>query len=166
MKKWYNNCGVIELINNEERIKNMPPKKYKEIFGIEKFAFDRMLKILNLKKTFSNPTNVGRNGKLTVLDCLVITLMYWREYRTYRHIAFDYGVGKTTIGNAVLWVENTLIASGACNLKSARELRENPSKIKIAIVDVTEQEIERPKRGKKSGTQARKSVIQSKHSSS
>ena len=154
------------MINNEERIKNMPSEKYKEIFGIEKFAFDRILKILCLNKTLNNPTNVGRTGKLSVLDCLVITLMYWREYRTYRHIAFDYSVGKTTIGNAVLWVENTLIESGACNLKSARELRENPSKIKIAVVDVTEQEIERPKKGRKIGIQARKRDIQSKRNSS
>lgn len=154
------------MINNEERIRNMPSKKYKEIFGIEKLAFDRILKILYLNKTFNNPTNVGRTGKLSVLDCLVITLMYWREYRTYRHIAFDYSVGKTTIGNAVLWVENTLIESGACNLKSARELRENPSKIKIAVVDVTEQEIERPKKGRKIGIQARKRDIQSKRNSS
>jgi hypothetical protein len=153
------------VINNDERIKNIPTSKYKEIFGVEKFVFDRMLKILSISKAFSNPTNVGRKGRLSVLDCLVITLMYWREYRTYRHIAFDYGVGKTTIGNAVLWVENTLIASGVCNLKSARELRENTSKIKIAIVDVTEQEIERPKRGKKIGIPERKSVTQSKHSS-
>jgi rRNA-processing protein FCF1 len=39
-------------------------------------------------------------------------------------------------------------------------LRENSSKIKIAIVDVTEQEIERPKRGRKIGTQARKKDTQ------
>jgi len=51
--------------------------------------------------------------------------------------AFDYGVGKSTIGEAVLWVENTLVKSDCCNLKSARDLRDNLSKIKIAIVDVT-----------------------------
>jgi hypothetical protein len=90
----------------------------------------------------------------------VITLQYWREYRTYRHIAFDYSVGKSTIGEAIIWVEDTIIASGLCNLKSARELRENPSKIKIAIVDVTEQEIERPKRGRRIGIPARKSATQ------
>jgi hypothetical protein len=45
-------------------------------------------------------------------------------------------------------------------LKSARELRKNISKIEIAIVDVTEQEIERPKRGRKIGILARKSATQ------
>ena len=149
-------------MNNAERIAKMQASKYKEIFGIEKHVFDRILQLLEMADIYQRKSNAGRKPKLTVLDCLVITLMYWREYRTYRHIAFDYGVGKSTIGEAIIWVENAIIASGLCNLKSARELRENTSKIKIAIVDVTEQEIERPKRGSKNGIQVRKSDIQSK----
>jgi len=144
----------------------MPVGKYKEIFGVEKYVFDRLLRLLVVADTFQRKSTAGRKGRLSVLDKLVITLMYWREYRTYRHIAFDYGVGKTQIGDAVLWVENTIIASGLCNLKSARELRDNPSKIKIAIVDVTEQEIERPKKGRKIGIPARKSDTPSKRKSS
>ena len=140
----------------------MKPSKYKEIFGVEKHVFDRLLRLLEAADVFQRKNNAGRKSRLTVLDKLVITLQYWREYRTYRHIAFDYGVGKSTIGEAIIWVENTIIASGLCNLQSSRELRDNPSEIKIAIVDVTEQEIERPKRGKKIGTPARKSDTRSK----
>jgi hypothetical protein len=155
---------VMKMINNEERLKNTSVGKYKEIFGVEKQVFDRMLKILNttyaFTKTESKSTKVGRKPKLSVLDCLVITLMYWREYRTFRHIAYDYGVGKSSVGRAILWVEDTLIASGMFNLRSKRELRENLSKIKVVVIDVTEQEIERPKRGRKNGIQERKSDIQ------
>jgi hypothetical protein len=154
----------MKMINNEERLKNTPIGKYKEIFGVEKYVFDRMLRILNAAYVFGNmdkkPENGGRKPKLSVLDCLVITLMYWREYRTFRHIAYDYDVGKSSVGRAVLWVEDTLIASGVFNLKSKRELRENLSKIKVVVIDVTEQEIERPKRGRKNGIQARKSDTQ------
>ena len=149
-------------MDNKERIKNLKPGKYKEIFGVEKHVFDRLFRLLETADVFQRKNTAGRKSRLSVLDKLVITLMYWREYRTYRHIAFDYGVGKTQIGDAVLWVENTIIASGLCNLKSSRELRENASKIKIAIVDVTEQEIERPKRGRKIGIPARKSDTPSK----
>ena len=147
------------MINNEERIAKTPVGKYKEIFGVEKWIFDRMLKILEvayaLRKKDEKPEDGGRKPKLTPLDCLIITLMYWREYRTFRHIAYDYDVSKSTIGRAILWVEDTLIASGVFNLKSKRELRENISKIKVAVIDVTEQEIERPKKGRKSGIQAK-----------
>jgi len=141
----------------------MKTSQYKVIFGIEKHVFDRLLRLLEAADAFGRKSKAGRKSQLSVLDKLMITLQYWREYRTYRHIAFDYGVGKSTIGEAVIWVEDTIIASGLCNLKSVRELRENTSKIKIAIVDVTEQEIERPKRGRKTGTLARKSVIPLKH---
>lgn len=153
-------------MNNKERIEKLQENKYKEIFGVEKQIFDRLLRLLEIADTYQRKSKAGRKSRLKVLDKLVITLQYWREYRTYRHIAFDYGVGKTQIGDAVIWVENVIIASGLCNLKSARELRENPSKIKIAIVDVTEQEIERPKRGRKIGTLARKSDTPLKHKSS
>jgi len=154
----------MRMINNEKRIADTPVGKYKEIFGVEKHIFDRMLKILNTAYAFGKadkkPENGGRKAKLTVLDCLVITLMYWREYRTFRHIAYDYDVGKSSVGRAIVWVEDILIASGVFNLKSKRELRENLSKIKVAVIDVTEQEIERPKRGRKSGIPARKSDTQ------
>jgi len=152
-------------MNNTERIANMQTSKYKEIFGIEKNIFDRLLRLLETVDAYQRKSNAGRKSQLTVLDKLMITLQYWREYRTYRHIAFDYGVGKSTIGEAIIWVENTIIASGLRNLKSARELRENTSKIKIAIVDVTEQEIERPKKGRRIGIQARKSDTPSKRKS-
>jgi len=147
-------------MNNAERIANMGTSKYKEIFGIEKYVFDRILCLLEIADTCQRKSNAGRKSQLSILDKLVIALQYWREYRTYRHIAFDYGVGKSVIGETVIWVENTIIASGFCNLKSARELRENISKIRIAVVDVTEQEIERPKRGRKTGIQVRKSGTQ------
>jgi len=147
-------------MNNAERIANMSANKYKEIFGIEKHVFDRILRLLEIADTYQRKNNAGRKSQLSILDKLVIALQYWREYRTYRHIAFDYGVGKSVIGETVLWVENTIIASGLCNLKSARELRENISKIRIAVVDVTEQEIERPKRGRRTGIQVRKSGTQ------
>lgn len=154
----------MKMINNEVRIEKTPIDKYKEIFGVEKHIFERMLKILNAAYAFRNidkdATKGGRVRKLSVLDCLVITLMYWREYRTFRHIAYDYGVGKSTVGRSVLWVENTLIASGVFNLKSQRQLRENLSKIKIVVIDVTEQEIERPQKNRKIGIQASKNDTQ------
>jgi hypothetical protein len=153
-------------MNNEERIATMAAGKYKEIFGVEKYVFDRLLRLLEVADVFQRKNNAGRKSQLSVLDKLVITLLYWREYRTYRHIAFDYNVGKSTIGEAIIWVEDTIIASGLCNLRSARELRVNTSKIKIAIVDVTEQEIERPKRGKRIGIPVRRSDTRLKPKSS
>ena len=91
----------------------------------------------------------GRPPKLKVLDRLVITLGYYREYRTMQHIAFDYNVAKSRISDAVKWVEDTLIKSGNFTLPSKRELTKSDTEVEIVIVDVTEQETERPKKTKK-----------------
>jgi len=68
----------------------------------------------------------GRPPKLTVLDRLIIALGYYREHRTMAHIAFDYGVLKSRISDAVKWVEDTLLQDGTFSLPGKRELA-NPN---------------------------------------
>jgi len=146
------------MINNKERIKALPKKHYKQIFGVSHGTFIKMYKVLR-REYRKKHARGGKPPTLSVLDKLIIALQYWREYRTYRHIAFDYGVGKTAIGDSVLWVEDTLIKSGLFALPSKRVMQKE-SDIEIVLLDVTEQPIERPKRGRKNGIQARKSNIQ------
>jgi len=146
------------MINNRERVKNLPKKHFKQIFGVSRGTFLKMYKVLRRDYRQKHKRG-GRPPTLSVLDKLVIALMYWREYRTYRHIAFDYGVGKTAIGDAVIWVEDTLIKSGLFALPSKRFLEKDDS-LEIVLIDVTEQPIERPKKNKKTGIPARKSAIQ------
>jgi len=149
------------MLNNRERLKNLPKSQYKQIFGVSHATFFKMYKVL-YRAYRELHRKGGKPPTLSVLDKLIIALQYWREYRTYRHIAFDYGVGKSAIGNAVIWVEDTLIKSGLFALPSKRIL-EKDDELEIVLIDVTEQPIERPKRGRKNGIPARKSNTQSKH---
>jgi hypothetical protein len=148
-------------INNEERIANLPEAQYKELMGVDQSTFKKMYSILLDAYTELHKQG-GKPPILTVLDKLVITLGYWREYRTYRNIAFDYGVGKSAIGNAIIWVEDTLIKDGTFSLPSKREMQRKDNIICVAVVDVTEQEIERPKKNNASGIPARKSDTRQK----
>ena len=100
------------MINNEKRIAKLKSEQYQQIFGVRKATFDRMLEIMKAAYVKLHEQG-GKPPKLSVIDKLVITLCYWREYRTYRHIAFDYGVGKSAIGDSVRWVEETLLADGS-----------------------------------------------------
>lgn len=150
-------------INNEERIASLPKNQYKELLGVDKRTFDKMYSIL-LAAYVEMHSQGGKPPKLTVLDKLVITLGYWREYRTYRNIAFDYGVSKSAIGNSIIWVEDTLIKDGAFSLPSKREMQRKDNVVCVAVVDVTEQEIERPKKDSGIGTRVRKNSTQQKHS--
>jgi len=88
-------------IDNKERIENLPESKYQELLGVDKRTFDKIYSILLAKYTELHKQG-SKPPTLTVLDKLVITLGYWREYRAYRNIAFDYCVGKPAIGNAII----------------------------------------------------------------
>ena len=130
-------------MDNIKRIKNLRDDEYQGLFGVQKATFQAMLVIL--EEAFKHlHKQGGRPPRLSVLDKLVITLGYYRKYRTMHHIGFDYGVSKSRISDAIKWVENTLLASGAFSLPSKRELLNPNTDIEIVIVDVTEQRIERP----------------------
>ena len=144
--------------DNAERIARLSSERYKGIFGITKPTFDKMLEVLEEANARERRKGGRKATKLTILDRLVITLGYWREYRTYSHIAFDYGVCTSEIGKVVLWVENTLIESRLFSLPSKRDLEHNQREREVIAVDVTEQPIERPKRGRKNGIPAKRSA--------
>ena len=135
-------------MQHEERIEKLDEKKYQEVFGVKKRTFDCMLKILEEDYQRKHERG-GRKPKLSVLDKLVIMLQYYREYRTMENIAFDYGVQKSTIYDAVAWVEETLIKSGQFRLPSKRKLLKQDPSLEVVIVDATECEIERPKKTEK-----------------
>jgi hypothetical protein len=155
--------GDIDMakIDNKERITNLPESQYKELLGVDKPTFDKMYSIV-LTAYAELHKQGGKPPTLTVLDKLVITLGYWREYRTYRNIAFDYGVGKSAIGKSIIWVEDTLIKDGVFSLPSKREMQRKDNIVCVAVVDVTEQEIERPQKNSVNGIPVRKSGTQQK----
>jgi hypothetical protein len=143
-------------IDNEERIRNLKEHEYQVLMGVNKHTFDKMYEIL-INAYNKLHEKGGKPPTLTVLDKLVITLCYWREYRTYRNIAFDYGVGKSAIGKTVLWVEDTLLKDKTFALPSKRALLHKENTVCVAVVDATEQEIERPKKDRGNGIRARRS---------
>ena len=85
-------------------------------------------------------------------------LGYYHDYRTMTNIAFDYGVSKSRISDAVKWVEQTLIREGTFSLPSKRQLLKADSTIAIALVDVTECETQRPQKNKSDHILARRSA--------
>jgi hypothetical protein len=146
-------------MDNKKRIAELPQEKYQVLFGIHKETFDAMLSILeNAYKEMRKKG--GRSRQLSVLDMLVIMLGYYHDYRTMENIAFDYGVHKQRISEAVAWVEQVLIKDGTFALPSKRELANNETDTLMVIIDVTECETERPKKNKKSPTRARKNATQ------
>ncbi|WP_049802837.1 helix-turn-helix domain-containing protein [Gloeothece verrucosa] len=56
---------------------------------------------------------------------ILLTLQYWREYRTFFHISQDWGIHDSTASRIVKKIENILIKSEKFRLPSQRELKKN-----------------------------------------
>jgi predicted DNA-binding protein YlxM (UPF0122 family) len=146
-------------MDNKKRIESLKESAYQELFGIHKPTFDAILAIL--ERAFEElHAQGGRPPRLSVLDKLVVTLGYYHDYRTMSNIAFDYGVSKSRISDAVKWVENTLIQDGAFALLSKRELLKSDTEIVVLITDVTECETERPQKNRKNHIPESKNATQ------
>lgn len=146
-------------MDNIARIANLAEEKYVVLFGVRKTTFETMLTILESAYKEMRKKG-GRKRKLSVLDMLIIMLGYYHDYRTMENIAFDYGVHKQRICEAIAWVEQALIKDGTFTLPSKRELIKANTEIVVAIVDVTECETERPQKNRKNHTLESKNVTQ------
>lgn len=98
----------------------------------------------------------GPRTKLSTGDQLLLTLQYWREYRTMDHLAYEYGIAQSTVSDTIAQVESVLIKDDLLHLKGKKALiAEGPVERTLAV-DVTESQVERPKKNKRNGTPARK----------
>lgn len=131
-----------------EQVKTLKPTEFKRLCGVYPDTFKDMVTVLKAEKVWQKKT--GRPSKLSTEDQLLITLEYWREYRTYFHLGNSWGVNESTAYRIVRKVENILIKSGLFNLPGKKALLESDSEIEVIVVDVSEQEIERPKKKQKS----------------
>ena len=135
-----------------EDIKEYANGKFKRMTGVKKETFKKMQKVLETEWR-----EFGRPSKLNRADQLLLTLMYWREYRTQFHIAGTYGISEATVCRTIQKVEKTLINSGEFKLPGKKKLQDSDTIIEVVIVDAAEQPIERPKKSKNNSTVAKRS---------
>lgn len=103
-----------------------------------------------LTQQATNAVKAGRPCSLSLQAQVLVTLEYWREYRTYFHIATDWGVSESTICRTVHRIENALMQSGQFRLPGKKRLLKGfGSRPEVVVMDVTETPIERPKRKQK-----------------
>lgn len=101
----------------------------------------------------------GKPNPLAVATRLVMTLEYWREYRTSLHIGHSYGVSESTAYRNIRWCEDTLIKSGAFTLPGKKALVTSDRTDEIILIDATETPVERPPKNSVATTRARKNAI-------
>ena len=141
-----------------ETIQTLKDEDFKRSTGVSRTMFEKMLTVVK-----AGLRDFGRTPKLSRADQLLMTLMYWREYRTEFHIGLTYGVSEATVCRTIKKVENVLMKSGEFRLPGRKALQPSDTLIEVVLVDATEQPIERPKKNKHGTTVARRSATPKKH---
>lgn len=141
-----------------ETLKAYSDEKFRRISGVKRETFEKMLGILNAAQK-EKLSKGGRKPKLSLENMLLASLEYWREYRTYAHIAASYGIHESNIYHTIKWVEDTLIRDGTFSLPGKKTLLKTDMDYEIVLIDATESPVERPKRGNETTIPGRKNNI-------
>jgi hypothetical protein len=122
-----------------EQIQQRKPEEFLRLTGVRRDTFEAMLNALEEQiRSFGRPT------KLPLCDQLLLTLMYWREYRTLFHIANTYQISEATASRTVRKVEDALMRSGQFHLPGKKALRPAETVWQVVVIDATECPIEQP----------------------
>ena len=125
-----------------ENIKNYKETRFRAVTGVTIVTFHAMPE--ELKSAYAKAhKNRGRHRKLSPEDMLLMTLEYYKEYRTLECIGASYGLQKANVGKTIKWVEEALIKSEAFHLPGKKKLLQ--SEFEAIVADTTKTPIQRPK---------------------
>lgn len=154
-----------------EHARALPAAAFRRRTGVHKHTFATMVESLPRtrsgvvrKAELARKKTSGRPAKLAIEDQLLMTLEYLREYRTYFHVAHDYGVSESTCFKIIRKCEDMLIASRQFALPKRRRVLVDGG-IEVVVVDCTESPIERPKKNSEDTTRERKNGTRSRRRS-
>jgi hypothetical protein len=77
-----------------EQAQHLKPAEFKRFWGVKLETFKQMVQIVSQHNQQKKKS--GRSGKNSLEDQVLMTLEYWREYRTYFHIGQSWGVTEST----------------------------------------------------------------------
>lgn len=124
------------------KAKRLPEKHFRRATGLTPLVFQTLVE--TIKDHLALRKYSGRPPILSVEDQLLLTLMYYREYRTLFMIGVTYEVSEATAWQIIRKIEDILSHSPEFNLiRKERLSLENQET--TYLVDATEIAIERPK---------------------
>lgn len=129
---------------NYSHVQQLKPSDFRRYCGVSLQVFSRLANML--RPHLPQPGQRGGQPSFSIEDQLLITLEYWREYRTYFHMAQSWDTCESTIYRIVQRVEAALSAIDDCHLPGKKRLEQLQSGLELVVVDVMETPIERPQK--------------------
>jgi hypothetical protein len=138
------------------QVKDLSPSEFKRYCGVQPQTFQKMVEVVS-NHLHRKRRVAGRPTKLSVEDQVLMTLEYWREYRTFFHIATSWGIHESSVWRTIRRVEDILTKSRAFKLPGKKVLQPAGHQIEFIVVDVAETPVERPKKSNSLTTAAKRS---------
>ena len=143
-----------------EIIKAYKESKFKAVTGVTPTTFHAMLEVVNMAYEETHKRHNGRHRKLSREDMLLMTLEYYKEYRTMECIGASYGLEKPNVCKTIKWVEEVLAKSGKFSLPGKKKLVQTDIEFEVIVVDTTETPIQRPQNGQRKYYSGKKNSTQ------
>lgn len=142
-----------------KKVNKLSDIEFKRVTGVSRDTF-ALMKVVVTKHYQKNRAKGGRKKDHTPSDQILMMLEYYREYRTYKHIAVDYSTSESTVCYTVKNIEEILLSDDSFHLSSLKKSRSvNEDNIEVIVIDVTESPCERPKKSKNITTPAKRNDI-------
>ena len=109
------------------------------------------------KIVYKKGNHRSRPFSLGIEDQVLLTLMYYREYRTQLHIGFTYGLSESATCRTIQRIETIVSKVKELQLPGKKVLSGRKQELSVVVIDATEMPIERPKKSKSSTIVVRKS---------
>ncbi len=135
-------------------------QQFYRLTGVRRGVFELMAQAVS-----ATHSGRGRPSTLSVPDQLLLTLCYWREYRSQFHVASSFGVSEATVCRTVKKVESALLKDKWFHVPGKKALHDGSLDLTVIVVDASEQRVERPQKNSTTATPARKSAIPRKDKS-
>ena len=142
----------INLPMHYEKVKTLKASDFKRRFGVQPSTFLSMVKEVKkklVKKKKRNKKNAGRKATLSQEDEILMTLTYWREYRTQFHLGGDYGISETVVCRTIQKIEDILSKAKRFQLPRNKKRKKTGISYEVILIDATESPVERPKKNRK-----------------
>lgn len=142
-----------------KNVKELSQAHFKRTTGVSHKTFKLMVKAV--KQQDEKIVKKKGNKRSRPFSCigedqLLMTLMYYREYRTQFHIGIAYGMSESAVSRTIKRIENILKKRKEFELPGKAKLSGTNHQFEVLLVDATEQPIERPKKNSSNIIQERR----------
>ena len=134
-------------------------QQFYRLTGVKREVFDLMAQAISASRS-----GRGRPSTLSIADQLLLTLCYWREYRSQFHVASSFGVSEATVCRTVKKVETALLKDQRFHLPGKKALHDGSLDLTVIVVDASEQRVERPQKNSAGAIPARTGAIPARKS--